>query len=99
MDSDCTILPHGMTDTLYVRFGADFGFDGEHLWGGYADPDSMMFIFTPTSDYPQESYQVRAYRNFLSDERSEPFKAGDVVRIFNALEAVVADNFTTQFFL
>ena len=99
MDSNCTTLPHGLTDTLYVRFGTAFGFNGEHLWGGYADPDSMMFIFTPTSDCTQETYQVRAYRNFLSEERSEPYKAGDVVRIFNLLEAVNTDNFTTQFFL
>lgn len=88
-----------MSDTLYVRFGADFGFNGEQLWGGYAEPNSMMFIFTPTDDYPQETYQIRAYRNFLSDERSEPFKAGDVVRIFNVLEKMNADNFTTLFFL
>ena len=99
MDSACTILPHGLTDTLYVRLGADFGFDGEQLWGGYAEPNSMMFIFTPTSDYPQETYQVRAYRNFLSKERSVPYKAGDVIRIFNVLEKMNADNFTTQFFL
>lgn len=88
-----------MTDTLYVRFGNDFGFDGEQLWGGYTDPDSMMFIFTPTSEYPQETYQVRAFKNFLSDERYESYKAGDVVKIFNALEQMNADNFTTQFFL
>lgn len=99
MDYECTIPPHGLTDTLYVHFGADFGFDGEHLWGGYTDPDSMMFIFTPTSDYPQESYQVRAYRNFLSEERLAPFKAGDVIRIFDVLEKMNADTFTTQFFL
>lgn len=99
MDSDCTILPHGLTDTLYVRFGTDFGFDGEQMWGGYAEPDSMMFIFTPTSGYPQETYQVRAYRNFLSEERSTPYKAGDVVMIFDVLEKMNADNFTTQFFL
>lgn len=99
MDSGCTIPPHGLTDTLYVRFGADFGFDSEHLWGGYNDPNSMMFIFTPTTDYPQETYQVRAYRNFLSNERSTPYKAGDVVRIFNVLEKMYADQFVTQFYL
>lgn len=99
MDNNCTILPHGMTDTLYVRLGSDFGFNGEHYWGGYDNPNSMMFIFTPTSDYPQETYQVRAYRNFLSEERSTPYKAGDVIRIFDVLEKMNADNFTTQFFL
>jgi hypothetical protein len=99
MDSKCTIRPHGLTDTLYVRLNTDFGFNDEHLWGGYADPNSMMFIFTPTSEYPQESYQVRAFRNFLSSERSTPYKAGDVVRIFDVLEKMNADNFTTQFFL
>lgn len=99
MDRACSILPHGLTDTLYVRFGADFGFDDEKLWGDYADPNSMMFIFTPTTDYPQETYQVRAYRNFLSNERSTPFKAGDVVRIFDVLEKMNADAFTTQFYL
>ncbi len=99
MDSNCTILPHGLTDTLYVRFNTDFGFDGEKLWGGYDNPDSMMFIFTPTIDYPQESFQVRAYRNFLSEERLAPFKAGDVIRIFDVLEKMNADTFKTRFFL
>lgn len=99
MDEQCSIQPHGLADTLYVRFGTNFGFDDEHLWGGYDNPDSMMFVFTPTVDYPQETYQVRAYRNFLSDERTTPYKAGDVVRIFNVLEKMNADTFTTQFSL
>lgn len=99
MDFNCTIPPHGLTDTLYVRFGSDFGFNDEQLWGGYADPYSMMFVFTPTDEAPSETYQVRAYRNFLSEERTAPFKAGDVIRIFDVLEKMDADKFTTRFFL
>lgn len=97
MDAACTIHPHGWVDTLYVKFNRDFGFNGETLWGGYSDPNTMLFVFTPTTDYPDETYQVRAFRNFLSGERSTPFRVGDVMRIHNDLEAMKSDDFQIAF--
>ena len=97
MDPGCTVLPNGWVDTLYVKFIRDFGFNGETLWGGYADPNRMLFVFTPTTDYPDEIYQVRAFRNFLSEERSVPFRKGNVVRIHNDLEAMESDEFQIAF--
>lgn len=97
MDYACTIPPRGITDTLYVRFGRSFGFNDQHLWGGYADPAQMMFVFTPNDEEPNETYQVRAYRNFLSDERSSPFRKGEVIRITNVLESVDVDEFLNVF--
>lgn len=97
MDPQCRIRPYGRVDTLYVKFNRDFGFNGETMWGGYDDPNTMLFIFTPTTDYPHETYQVRAYKNFLSGERSTPFKVGDVMRIHNDLESMESDDFKTEF--
>lgn len=97
MDRDCTIHPTGWVRTLYVKFNRDFGFNGETLWGGYNDPNTMLFVFTPTTDYPDETYQVRAFRNFLSEERKVPFCNGDVVRIHNVLEAMKSDDFQIAF--
>ena len=67
------------------------------MWGGYSDPNTMLFVFTPTTDYPDETYQVRAFRNFLSGERTRPFKVGDVMRIHNDLEAMKSDDFQIAF--
>ena len=97
MDPDCTIHPFGMVDTLFVKFNRDFEFNGETLWGGYSDPNRMLFVFTPTTDYPDETYQVRAFRNFLSEERSVPFRKGNVVRIHNDLETMKSDDFQIAF--
>lgn len=97
MDPECTVHPFGLVDTLYVKFNRDFGFNGETLWGGYADPNTMLFVFTPTTDYPTETYQVRAFRNFLSEERTMPFRKGNVVRIHNDLEAMESDEFQIAF--
>lgn len=93
----CTEKPNGVCSVLFVRFHRAAGFGDEHLWGGYDDTDNMLFVFTPTDDAPDETYQLRGYRNFLSEERREPFKAGDVVRIENLLEAVDTTNFKTVF--
>lgn len=97
MDSACTVHPVGWVDTLYVKFNREFGFNRETMWGGYSDPNTMLFVFTPTTDYPDESYQVRAFRNFLSGERGRPFKVGDVVRIHNDLELMNSDDFQIAF--
>jgi len=86
-----------MVDTLFVKFNRKFGFNGETLWGGYADPNTMLFVFTPTVDSPAETYQVRAFRNFLSEERTEPFSKGNVVRIHNDLESMNSDEFQIAF--
>jgi len=97
MDAECTVHPFGMVDTLYIKFNRDFGFNGETMWGGYANPNTMLFVFTPTTDYPNETYQVRAFRNFLSKERTMPFRKGNVVRIHNDLEAMESDEFQIAF--
>lgn len=97
MDAECTVHPFGIVDTLFVKFNRDFGFNGETMWGGYANPNTMLFVFTPTTDYPNETYQVRAFRNFLSKERTMPFRKGNVVRIHNDLEAIESDEFQIAF--
>lgn len=97
MDRECTVHPVGWVRTLYVKFNRDFGFNGETMWGGYSDPNTMLFVFTPTTDYPDETYQVRAYRNFISGVRSRPIKAGDVMSIYNALEPMKSDDFQIAF--
>lgn len=56
-----------------------------------------MFIFTPTYDEPHESYQVRAYRNFLSSEQNLPFSRGQVIEIVNILGEINTDNFQNRF--
>lgn len=88
-----------MADTLWVKFNRPFGFNDETLWGGYSNPDHMLFVFTPTDDYPQETYQVRAFRNFLSDFMEDPFAKGDVIRIHNDIEAVNVDNVQPEFYM
>lgn len=97
MDAAASIPPSGMTDTLYVKFGRTFNFGDEFLWGGYTDIERMMFIFTPSDEYPTESFQVRAFRNFLSEERLEPFLQGDIIKIVNVLEAVDVSGFQSEF--
>lgn len=97
MDAAASIPPHGVTDTLYVKFGRSFDFGDEYLWGGYSDIDRMMFVFTPTDEAPAETYQVRAFRNFLSDERINPFYRGSIVKIVNVLEAVDVSEFQSEF--
>lgn len=99
MDEACTIKPSGMTNRLFVKFNFPFRINGEQLWGSYADPSKMLFIFTPTTEAPKESYQVRGFRNFLSDERYNAFEAGDVVKIVNVLESVDVSNIQTKFYL
>lgn len=97
-DAQCSRLPIGSTNTLFVRFERDFGFGQEKFWGGYNDTDNMLFVFTPTEEYPDETYQIRAYRNFLSDFLELPFRRGDVVQIINQIEAVDATDFKTEFY-
>lgn len=97
MDAGASIPPHGVTDTLYVLFGRTFDFGDEYMWGGYSDIERMMFIFTPSDEYPTESYQVRAFRNFLSEERLEPFFRGEIIKIVNVLEAVDVSGFQSEF--
>lgn len=99
MDELCRVRPRGSSSVLYVRFGADVGFGGERFFGGYENPDGMMFIFTPTTDAPDETYQIRAYRNFLSEDYSQPFAAGQVVRIENPLGPQSLDGIQTEFTL
>ena len=99
LDRDCTVKPHGDCDTLWVKFNRDFGFNDETLWGGYDNYDSMLFVFTPTVEMPHEQYQIRGFRNFLSDVRDTPYEAGDVIRIHNDLEFYNVDNIQTDFYL
>lgn len=86
-----------MTDTLFVKFNRGFGFDEFVMWGGYDDIENMMFVFTPEVDYPNESYQVRCYRNFISEDFYTPFKPGQIVKVVNLLEAVDTSLFTRSF--
>ena len=99
MDAACSIPPHGLTDTLFVKFHQVFGFGDERLWGDYDNPNGMLFVFTPTDEAPTETYQVRAFRNFLSEERHVPYQKGSVVRIFDVLEKINVDSIQTSFLM
>lgn len=80
-----------------MKFGKGFGFNDEHFWGSYQDVPNMMFIFTPNDEEPNETFQIRAFRNFLSSESEDPFESGQIVRIYNALEPVDVTNFKFSF--
>lgn len=80
-----------------MKLGRSFGFNDTHFWGGYQDVPNMMFIFTPSDEEPNETYQIRAYRNFLSSESKDPFEEGQIVRIYNELEPVDVTNFKFSF--
>lgn len=67
------------------------------LWGGYDHIEHMMFIFTPTDDYPLEQYQVRCFRNFLSDAVDLPYEVGQVVKVVNPLALVDVSQFQSVF--
>lgn len=99
MDDQCTIKPYGLTDTLYVYFRKDFEFNDERLWGSYANPNTMLFVFTPTDQSPTETYQIRAFRNFLSEEFTEPFKKGSVYQITNVLGPIDVSEIKTAYLL
>lgn len=99
MDKRATIPPSGMADTLFVKFNLPFGFGDETLWGGYNDVNNMLFVFTPTMHAPKETFQVRGFRNFLSDEQVTPFNEGDIVRIVNLLGFVDVSKIKSEFFL
>lgn len=88
-----------MTDSLYVRFERNFGFGDETLWGGYDNEAQMLFVFTPTDNAPDESYGIRAFRNFLSEDFTSPFRRGQIVTITNLLGAVDVTEFKTKFYL
>lgn len=97
MDAAATIRPYGYTDTLFVKFHHDFGFGSERMWGGYDNPSEMMFVFTPTFESPSESYQIRAYRNFLSNMKTSRFTAESVYRISNVLGPIDVSDIKTTF--
>lgn len=99
LDRDCLTPPSGVTNRLFVKFNYSFGFGSEWLWGGYQDIDKMLFVFTPTDQAPDETYQVRGFRNFLSEEQRSPFEVGDVIEIVNVLESVDVSNIQTEFYL
>lgn len=88
-----------MADTLWVKFNRAFKFNDETLWGDYSNPDNMLFVFTPTVDYHHEQYQIRAFRNFLSNVQDDPYEKGNVIRIHNDLEAVNVDNVQPEFYM
>lgn len=91
-------LPAGELDRLFVRFEHDFGYNSQWLWGGYDAPAKMLFVFTPTDAEPEESFQVRGFRNFLSEEFASPFERGQVIEIINPLGVVDTSSFQTLFF-
>ena len=58
------------------------------MYGTWADDPNYCFIFTPTTESPNEAYGIRTLRNFLDYDRQEPFRAGDIIRLENALQDV-----------
>lgn len=94
----CTIRPQGAVNTVYVKFNKPIGFNEEHLWGSWDNPDEMMFIFTPTTEAPNETYQVRCYLNFLSEDFDTPFSCGDIVKCFNPIGAIDLSDVKLSFY-
>lgn len=77
---ECTQYATGEVEDVYVRIntpwsGVDSGWDSI----GASDGDSFEAL-APSSENPDQQYQVYAWVDFISASQSEPYSAGQVVK-------------------
>ena len=94
---ECTRKPEGFAREVWVLLGRDYLFGEQTMYGSWQTSPDFFFIFTPSEEEPNESYQLRCWRNFLSDERNYPFRAGTIVRLVNDLANVDVTDLPTTY--
>ena len=96
-DRECTRKPSGFASEIWVLLGRDYLFGEQTQYGSWQTAPDFFFVFTPSEEEPSESYQLRCWRNFLSDERNYPFRAGTIVRLVNDLANVDVTELPTTY--
>lgn len=84
-DSGCTQYATGSEKTVYVRVNKSFGFGEVWRVFGSSSGDNFM-LGTPTTEAPEDFYNVIVWDDWLSDDFSTPFTASQVVECTNRVE-------------
>ena len=69
----CTKYADGKSKKVWARLNIDVGLGDSASWS------TNLFIWTPDSQYPDDPYGVTWYVDWVSDDHSEPFSAGDII--------------------
>lgn len=93
-DAECTQLPTGSVNRLYVRFNTAIGY-GQGFHVGSATRNYAM-VATPNAEEPSANYEVVLYYDFHSQGSSDPFVANQVVEVTSE-ELIDVTGFETSF--
>ncbi len=74
----CTEYADGSSDTVWVRLNQDFGIDQRTEWESSNWYEYLM-IATPSTEYPQDTYAVICWVDWMSEDFNEPFTSGDII--------------------
>jgi hypothetical protein len=86
------VRPSGTPRYIWVKLNRGYGFGQETKYGSWDDDPNYCFIFTPTTESPEESYGIRTLRNFLDYDLNGPLQEGDIIQLENNLENVDVTN-------
>lgn len=76
---NCTKYFDGTTAECYVRINENIGLNGQRGWGSMSEPSSYLNIETPTTENPDDYYQVSAYIDYISQALRSPIVAGSIL--------------------
>lgn len=92
--------PFGSADSVYrVHFGVDVGFDSIRNYGDSSQPFGCLSVLTPDPDYPDDTYGLSLWVDWVSAEFAEPFVAGSIIEcnIYPVDPSRVPDDATVSF--
>ena len=88
-DENCTRYAEEGNDTVYVRLNRSFGFGQGKQWGSQADEKTSLVVVTPSTEDPQNKYQITIYVDYASPEY-DSFDQGQVIAITNSTYPIEA---------
>lgn len=66
---------------VYARINVPWGLDGAWSVGDPNVPAGYFVAFSPTADYPEDTYSVQLWGNWTSIDYQSSFNVGQVIEL------------------
>lgn len=98
-DAACTTKPSAGSsyNKLYARLNRAFGIGSSKAWTGSSACEKLDIV-TPTEDVPDDPYAVTVYENFVSEDSTVGYTAGQVIECSADSAITLTSPVVTEFF-
>jgi hypothetical protein len=77
---ECTAYADGQSKEVWARLNQDFGYDDVTFWGNISSGHDYLAVYTPSTENPTDSYAINVWVDWYSEDFTEPFTSGQIIK-------------------